>query len=123
VGDEVRRPASRFTASIFDLLGALRAVGFDGVQEPKGIDERERERLTFFRGDVPIPPYAQWAQTDETLGSIAALLRRFHDAPMGFDGSKWAWSEELEDPAGGPVSVRTTCAWRTWSFETASRLP
>jgi hypothetical protein len=43
---------------------------------PLGIDDDGRERLEFIDGDVPVPPYPAWAQTDAALESVAVLLRR-----------------------------------------------
>ena len=45
---------------------------------------------------MPVPPYPEWARTDDALASVAALLRRFHDATVGFDGGAQAsWDREL----------------------------
>jgi hypothetical protein len=86
------------------LLRWLRAEGFDGAPVPAGIDPDGRERLVFRAGNVAVPPYPAWAQTDRALGSIALLLRRLHDASRSFDLSGTTWSPELGDPAGaGPV--------------------
>jgi Phosphotransferase enzyme family len=104
VGDEVRRPASPHAASIHALLRHVRSAGFDGVPEPLGFDRDGRERLRFIPGDAPCPPFPAWAQTDTALASMAALLRRFHDAAAGFVPPPAAdWSSELADPLGGPV--------------------
>jgi aminoglycoside phosphotransferase (APT) family kinase protein len=103
VGDTVRRPASRFTDSIFALFARLHDVGFDGVPRPLGRDERGREVLTYIEGDVPIPPFPGWSMTDEALASVARLQRRFHEAAAAFDASAFAWSDELADPRGGAV--------------------
>ena len=37
------------------------------------------------------------------MASIAALLRRLHDAARGFDAGGHDWSDELADPAGGTL--------------------
>jgi hypothetical protein len=102
-GDEVRRPASPFTASIFALLGAVRSDRFEGVQTPKGVDGLGRERLGYVEGDVPLPPYPDWAQTEGALGSITVLIRQFHEATRTFDPNPFVWNGELADPEGGPV--------------------
>ena len=41
--------------------------------------------LAFVDGEVPLPPYPAWSQTDTALASIAVLLRGLHDASRGFD--------------------------------------
>lgn len=108
VGDRVLRPSNANTATIHAFLTHLRESGFDGAPQPIGVDPDGRERLVFIPGDVPIPPYPAWAQTDDSLASVAMLLRRYHDAAAGFvppDGS--TWSREMADDAtpGGPVVI------------------
>jgi hypothetical protein len=103
-GDHVLRPSNPHTSSIHRFLGFVAQAGFDGASQPVGVDPDGRERLRFIDGDVALPPYPEWARTDEALGSMARLMRRFHDAAVGFvprpDDS---WSAELADPAGGPI--------------------
>ncbi|MDQ1457140.1 MAG: hypothetical protein QOH28_2760 [Actinomycetota bacterium] len=70
---------------------------------PVGIDDEGHERLLFIEGDVPLPPYPVWAQLDSALASIAILMRRFHDASRSFDPTGSTWSDEMVDPAGGPI--------------------
>jgi hypothetical protein len=91
------------TGSIHRFLSALRAAGFEGASLPVGVDGDGRERVRFIDGDVPLPPFPAWAQTDTALMSIAMLMRRFHDAARGFDPVGCTWSEELADPDGGPI--------------------
>ena len=103
VGDHVLRPSNPHSESIHRYLGALRRVGFDGASVPVGIESDGRERLWFVPGDVAIPPYPSWAQTNAALGSIARLLRRLHDASVGLDLGTATWSNEMADPSGGEV--------------------
>jgi hypothetical protein len=104
VGPHVLRPAGPHVESVHALLRHVRRNGFEGVPEPVGIEPDGRERLVFVEGDVPVPPYPAWAQADDVLASVAALLRRYHDATAGFAPPSGAtWSEELGDAAGGPV--------------------
>jgi hypothetical protein len=102
-GDHVLRPSNPHSASIHRFLASLRAAGFDGASEPVTIDTDGRERLVFIAGDVPLPPYPTWAQTDTVLASLAMLMRRFHDASRLFEPSTSTWSDEMADPAGGAV--------------------
>lgn len=102
VGDEVRRPWSDFTPSAHHFLRAVREAGFKGVPRPLPTQEDGRERLSFVPGDVPIPPYPPWAQTDEALASLATLMRQFHDA-AGTVMAEGGWNGELADPQGGPI--------------------
>ncbi len=100
-GEQVLRPASPHWRTIHHLLHSVRAAGFDGAPEPLGVEPDGRERLTFIAGDVPLPPYPEWAQSGESLASIAVLLRGFHRASASFDLAGATWSGELADPAGG----------------------
>lgn len=102
-GQHVRRPSNPYSSTIHRFLLSLRTAGFDGASLPIGIDDDGRERLEFMEGEVPVPPYPAWAQTDAALESVAALLRRFHDASSSFDASGLSWSHELADPEGGRI--------------------
>jgi aminoglycoside phosphotransferase (APT) family kinase protein len=81
---------------------ALRTAGFDGAPLPVALDDSS-ERLEFIEGDVAVPPYPAWVQSDDALAFVAELLRRFHDASRRFDPTGMTWSDELADPAGGSV--------------------
>ena len=81
----------------------MRHAGFEGAPTPVGIDDDGRERLVFIDGDVPVPPYPEWSQSDSALGSIATLLRGLHDAARGFSPHGHTWNDELADPAGGTL--------------------
>jgi Phosphotransferase enzyme family len=103
VGDEVRRPSNPHSPSIHRFLSELRNAGFEGASAPVGIDGDGRERLVFIEGDVPLPPYPAWVQLNAVLVSLALLMRRFHDASRAFDAAGSTWSDEMADPAGGPI--------------------
>jgi hypothetical protein len=100
-GEHVLRPSNPHSAAIHAFLRALHDAGFDGASVPVGIDGDGRERLVFIEGDVPVPPYPAWAQTDAALGSIATLMARMHGAAQAFDPAGLTWNTELGDPAGG----------------------
>ena len=103
VGPHVLRPSSPHSGSIHALLRAVRQAGFEGAPEPLGIDADGRERLVFIDGEVPVPPYPDWSQSDTALVSIATLLRGLHDAADGFDAQRLTWDASLADPAGGTL--------------------
>jgi aminoglycoside phosphotransferase (APT) family kinase protein len=103
IGDTVRRPTSRHTSAIARLLTHLEAVGFDRVPRFLGIDERDREVLSYIPGDVPLPPFPAWSMTDDVLHQVASLLRDFHDATAAFDWAGEEWSDELADRKGEEV--------------------
>lgn len=93
VGDTVRRPARATSPATWALLEHLEQVGFDGAPRFLGLDEHQREVLSFMPGEAPLDPVDEWANTDEALVSVAELLRRFHDAAASFDPSAFAWPD------------------------------
>jgi hypothetical protein len=103
VGPHVLRPSSPHSRSIHAFLRAVRHAGFEGASLPVGIDDDGRERLVFIDGEVPVPPYPDWSQSDTALASIARLLRGLHDAARGFDSQGLTWDDALADPAGGTL--------------------
>jgi len=103
VGSHVLRPSSPYSGSIHAFLRAVRHAGFEGAPEPVGIDGDGRERLVFIEGEVPVPPYPEWSQSDTALSSIARLLRGLHDAARGFDAEGLTWNPTLADPVGGTL--------------------
>lgn len=108
-GHHVLRPSNPHSASIHSLLTQIRSRGFTGASEPVSIDVDGRERLRFIPGDVALPPYPAWAQTNDALASIATLIRGLHDTSVGLTIDDESWSSELADPRseqrgqGGPV--------------------
>ncbi|MGH2387871.1 MAG: phosphotransferase, partial [Chloroflexota bacterium] len=79
VGATVRRPAGPNAPFVHTLLQYLETIGFDAAPRFLGMDEQERETLTFVEGMVPscdgTPPL-----TDRQLVQVARLIRRFHEA-------------------------------------------
>lgn len=105
-GNHVLRPSNPNTATIHALLRHLRSAGFEGASYPIGVDDDGRERLEYIDGEVGFPPYPQWAQTDMALASAAALIRRMHDASVGFVPPPGAmWSTEMADRTGVPEVI------------------
>ncbi len=117
VGDHVLRPSNPHSRSIHTFLRAVRDAGFDGASLPISIDADGRERLGFIEGDVPVPPFPNWSQSDSALASVAWLLRRLHDASRGFDPLGLAWSSEMADPAGGPIVCHNDVCLENVVFE------
>lgn len=96
------RPVTPWTTSTQRFLERLHSSGFNGAPEPRGVTADGREQLTYLDGDVPVPPYPSWAQSDSALRSLVALVRRYHDAAarVGIGGE---WNTELADPRGGSI--------------------
>ena len=86
VGDEVRRPAQPWTATVHSVLRHLEDVGFDGAPRARGFDEQGRERLTFLPGQTlgETTPWPDWLRSDDALRQVGAWLRRLHDATATF---------------------------------------
>ncbi|TAZ53232.1 MULTISPECIES: phosphotransferase [Rhizobium] len=79
LGNTIRRPITTDRSHVHDLLRCLEEEHFSGVPRFLGIDERNREILSFLPGSVPsnLDHF-----DDEQLSAAAALLRRFHDATV-----------------------------------------
>jgi hypothetical protein len=104
VGDTVRRPPRPSSGAVRALLLHLEDCGFDGAPRFLDVDESGRDVLSFVAGDVPLPPYPEWAMTDRALTSMGELLARFHKASASFDqASVSGWELDWADPGGGPV--------------------
>jgi hypothetical protein len=93
VGNTVRRPRRPTSAATWALLDHLERVGFDGAPRFLGVDDRGREMLSFIPGEAAIEPYKDWALTDQTLVSVAELLRRYHDAVASFAPAGHTWPD------------------------------
>lgn len=98
VGDTVRRPLRRESASTHALLRHLEDVGFAGAPRFLGLDSDGREMLGYIEGEAVLPPYADWALADEALQSVAALLGEYHDAAEGFPAEGRPWSVPVSEP-------------------------
>jgi hypothetical protein len=100
VGNTVRRPQRPTSPATHALLRHLADVGFTGAPRFLGIDELDREVLSYVPGTAITPPFPDWALTDEALASVAALLRSYHRAVETFDSSPYAW------PPSAPEAFR-----------------
>jgi thiamine kinase-like enzyme len=59
--------------------------------------------LSYISGTPIVPPYPDWALTDEALMSVAELLRSYHSAASTFDPSSHAWPPSPPQPFGGDL--------------------
>jgi hypothetical protein len=113
VGQVVTRDAGPWTPAVHRLLRHLEAVGFEGAPRVVGLD-RDRETLTFVDGDCPTLPWEPWVFTDETLVSVACLLRAYHDAAVSFrgrDDDRWRWWVGRGPDAGEAELICHTDLW------------
>ncbi|MGI8648517.1 MAG: aminoglycoside phosphotransferase [Acidimicrobiales bacterium] len=84
VGATVRRNTGPWTPAVHALLKHLAAAGFTGAPRTYGFDDQSREVLEFVEGECGKYPLASHWTTDEVLVTVAAMLRMFHDAQIGF---------------------------------------
>ena len=92
VGGTVRRQTGPWTLAVHDVLRHLERVGFAGAPRVVGFDEMGREILSFIDGACPWP--MEIRTNDQTLESVAALLRRFHEAMASYSAAPNAvWYE------------------------------
>ncbi len=82
VGDTVRRATSAISPTVHQLLMHLEAKGFTGCPRFLGIDDKQREVLSFLEGETGIPDYL-W-HDDAPVIATADLLRRYHEATLNF---------------------------------------
>ena len=101
--DHVLRPSTPHSPTVHAFLLALRSTGFHGASLPVGIEDDGRERLVYIEGDVAVPPFPAWAQSDDALASVTRLLGAFHAASATVGPVAGNWSHEMADPDGGPV--------------------
>ena len=98
-GDRVHRVAGPWSPTIHAYLRHLRTNGVDLVPEPFGFDEQGNEVLAFLPGDVPAYPLPAVVWTDAFLLQAAGLLRRLHDASVGFTPQGAVWQQPSREPA------------------------
>lgn len=84
VGDTVRRPIGDHSALVHRVLRHLEDAGFAGAPRLLGVDDRQREILTFVDGEVAGRPWPAWVADDARAESVARLLRRLDDAMVPF---------------------------------------
>jgi hypothetical protein len=99
IGNTVRRRTGHWTPAVHALLRHLEAVGFDAVPKVLGFDGQGREILTYVDGDAGVYPLRQTLWSDSVLDQVAELLRRYHDATVGFvPPSNASWLHGVREP-------------------------
>jgi len=92
VGDTVRRKTNVASPSVHRLLNTLATAGFSKAPNFLGIDEKNREVLSFIDGYCTVRP--EYWKDERYLVSAANLLKEFHDASatyIGVDDDVWAY--------------------------------
>ena len=81
------------SVTVHAFLRHLEAVGFQGAPRVIGIDDEDREILSFIEGEVLARPswqfgqpgaWPDWARSDDVLVGVALLLRDLHPASASF---------------------------------------
>lgn len=95
VGGTVRRVTGPWSPAVHALLRYLEAAGFEAAPRVLGIDEQEREVLTYVEGEAGRRGVG-WIHADAVLVAVARLIRRYHEVAAGFTplaGATWRfWS-------------------------------
>ena len=94
VGNTVRRPVAPCRAATHALLDHLASVGFEGAPRVLAADACT-ETLTYLDGWAAVPPMPADLLTDRALESVAALLRRYHQAVASFDPARYRWPRRV----------------------------
>jgi hypothetical protein len=102
VGDTVRRPVRPWTATVRGLLDHLEKIGFVAAPRWLGIDERDREILSYLPGEVGNYPLSADVRSEAALVSAARLLRAYHDGTVELTGSL---TDGWQFPRREPVEV------------------
>ena len=97
-GDSVHRTSGPWTATIHRLIQHVRDHGIDFVPEPRGVDVRGDENLSFLAGDVPVYPFENWVWSEALLIDAGTHLRKLHDATTGFPLDGAIWRTPVHDP-------------------------
>ncbi len=84
IGDTVRRDVKPGSERIHRLLQHLESKGFEQAPKFLGIDEQNREVLSFIEGEAGNYPLKPYMWSDESLRGIAKMLRGYHDAVSDF---------------------------------------
>ncbi|MGE8081829.1 phosphotransferase [Peribacillus loiseleuriae] len=84
LGDTVRRDLKANGTKIHKLLKHLESEGFDCAPKFLGIDEKDREILSFIEGEAGNYPLKKYMWSNDTLKEIAKMLRLYHNAVSDF---------------------------------------
>lgn len=108
----VHRPTGPWTPAVHELLNYLRASGLDGVPEVIGIDEQQREVLSYLPGDT-LDPETQEV-SDDALAQAAAWLRRFHEAVSNFVPTSNEWRQGEQPLGSGEIICHNDPGLYNW---------
>ena len=98
VGDTVRRPTGPWTPAVHELLDFLADAGLPRIPRVLGIDDRDREILTFLPGRVL--DIGRETLSDAQVRSAMHWLREYHAVVAGFprESRRWRFVERALRP-------------------------
>jgi Phosphotransferase enzyme family len=92
VGTTVIRPTGSHSPGVHAFLQHLERAGFAAAPRMLAFDALAgTETLSFLEGETTDYPLAESFRTDAAVISAARLLRRLHDASIGFEASDYSW--------------------------------
>jgi len=110
-GGQLLRPMGSWSNAVHDYLRHLEAAGFSGA--PAFVaTEGEREVLAYIDGDVPADPQWQpghghrlpaYARSEAALVTAAELIRRLHEAALGYRPSNTRFRFDPRAPQAGEI--------------------
>ncbi|ANC77550.1 aminoglycoside phosphotransferase [Fictibacillus phosphorivorans] len=99
LGDTVRRELKPESTTVHKLLKHLENKGFTYAPKFLGIDEKDREILSFIEGEAGHYPLKKYMWSDDVVMDIAKMLRRYHDAVTDFPIEKgWQSIDHTPEP-------------------------
>ncbi|RFB11441.1 aminoglycoside phosphotransferase [Bacillus sp. HNG] len=97
-GDTVRRELKPDSVKIHTLLQHLESKGFDFAPKFLGIDEKNREILSFIEGEAGNYPLKKYMLSNDVLKEIVKMLRLYHDAVSDFPlSAEWKPMDNTPD--------------------------
>lgn len=84
LGKTVRRELKPESPKIHQLLNHLEKKGYHYAPKFLGIDDKDREILTFIEGEAGNYPLKKYMLSDDSLKEIAKMLRLYHEAVIDF---------------------------------------
>jgi Phosphotransferase enzyme family len=101
-GSTVRRPRAPSHRATRAVLTHLERVGFPGAPRVLAVED-ETEVLSWIPGRAACAPLPDWSLADDSLISVAELVRRFHLAMRSFDGTGLSWARPVPPGYRGPL--------------------
>jgi len=80
----VYRPSHKWTSTVHKFLNSLIQNDFTCVPRPLGINDTNDEMVSFVKGDVHNGILPEPLKSDETLVSVANLMKEYHTASESF---------------------------------------